>query len=214
MGPGGLSGTTFRRAVKDDLDDLLKIAQITQNEHAERLPQVFTKDKEAASAMYLRAAVETAGRPATIRDAAAIVAEQDGRILGYVAYIAVLEPHDLDRHGVVGTIADISIVPDHRRSGLGRQLLDRAARALDELEVTVIHAQVWTGNAASERLFSGSGFSPHFRQFNRQLRPWIDAPFPARRLHWKGRLKYLTSLLVPPLLVIAGLTLIRLLLSR
>lgn len=209
MGPGGLSGITFRRAVKDDLDDLLKIAQITQNEHAERLPQVFTKDKEAASAMYLRAAVETAGRPATIRDAAAIVAEQDGRILGYVAYIAVLEPHGLDRHGVVGTIADISIVPDHRRSGLGRQLLDRATRALDELEVTVIHAQVWTGNAASEQLFSRTGFAPLYREFRLHLRPWRIGPMPRAGFRWRAVVRYLATLFGPAILMILVATAMR-----
>ena len=81
--------------------------------------------------------------------ARSILAEVDGRIVGYVLFWFVLEEVD---------IHNIAVHPDFRRQGIGRLLLEQvvdAARRQDRLRVTL---DVRFSNAPAQNLYRSFGF--------------------------------------------------------
>ena len=84
--------------------------------------------------------------------ARSILAEVDGRIVGYVLFWLVSEEVD---------IHNIAVHPDFRRQGIGRLLLEQvvaAARRQERLRVTL---DVRFSNASAQSLYRRFGFVAH-----------------------------------------------------
>jgi len=79
------------------------------------------------------------------------VAEGDCR--GYVSWWFF--PVSGARHAMVLSIA---VDPTHRRSGIGRALLQHARQRAESGGATMFHADVWRHNDASRALFEAEGF--------------------------------------------------------
>jgi len=83
--------------------------------------------------------------------ARAFVAQDDGRIVGYVmARIS----------GEEGEILDLAVLPRLRRRGIGRQLLVAVWTALGSEGVRELFLEVRESNRAAIELYSGHGFRP------------------------------------------------------
>jgi [ribosomal protein S18]-alanine N-acetyltransferase len=83
--------------------------------------------------------------------ARSILAEVDGRIVGYVLFWFVSEEVD---------IHNIAVHPDFRRQGIGRLLLEQvvaAARRQDRVRVTL---DVRFSNTSAQSLYRNFGFGP------------------------------------------------------
>ncbi|HVJ68480.1 MAG TPA: GNAT family N-acetyltransferase [Caulifigura sp.] len=88
-----------------------------------------------------------------------LVAEQDGRIIGFVTSW-------IDREAGIGHIPNISLVPEARGMGLGRELL---TRVLDRFRaVGLTHAKIETlvQNAVGNHLYGSLGFREVARQIH------------------------------------------------
>jgi ribosomal protein S18 acetylase RimI-like enzyme len=96
----------------------------------------------------------------TRRDPAGIiVAEDGGRILGFVSSW-------IDREAGIGHIPNISLVPEARGQGLGRQLLQQAMDRFRAAGLTHAKIETLVQNAVGNHLYSSLGFREAARQIH------------------------------------------------
>ncbi len=162
-----------RPARSADVPRLVEISRITQSEHAARLPDMFSGNDDPVCA-------RTYPDILSGRTPGAIVVAHDGeRIIGHAGAAIVPVEAPERRHHRTGLILDVSVDPEVRGTGVGRLLLDALTDTMRGLGATDLRAQVWTGNAASESLFTAAQFAPMYREFRLSLAPSLDGP--ARR---------------------------------
>ncbi|QGN07607.1 ribosomal-protein-alanine N-acetyltransferase [Halorhabdus sp. CBA1104] len=78
---------------------------------------------------------------------------QDGAVIGYIVADAV------PNHGTpLGHVKDLAVHPDCRRTGIGRQLLERAVCTLRSTGVGSIKLEVRESNDPAKRLYQRTGF--------------------------------------------------------
>lgn len=90
-----------------------------------------------------------------------LVAERNGRVLGYV-----VADWMANYGGNFGHIKDLAVDPECRRNGLGRTLLRRAVSRLLIERVTRIKLEVREHNTVARELYTQEGFEP-FRRIPR-----------------------------------------------
>lgn len=78
-----------------------------------------------------------------------LVAEELGRIVGYVVLMVIGGTADLTR---------IAVEPDHRRNGLGRELVDEALSEAASRGCDQVMLEVAADNDAATRLYVDRGF--------------------------------------------------------
>jgi ribosomal protein S18 acetylase RimI-like enzyme len=88
-----------------------------------------------------------------------IVAEKDGRILGFVSSW-------IDREAGIGHIPNISLVPEARGQGLGRLLLEQAMDRFRQAGLTHAKIETLVQNAVGNHLYSSLGFQEAARQIH------------------------------------------------
>jgi len=148
----------FEEARPEDLDTVIAISAMTHREHQDRLPEAFPPGLDNELNRMFREHFQTA-RNAPAYPATRIIVCRDGdRIVGHVFLRVQQFDRQTDHHDVVGTVLDISLLPDYRRRGLGTRLIDRARQAMREMGATRVDAHIWRGNHASAATFTGQGF--------------------------------------------------------
>jgi len=80
-----------------------------------------------------------------------LLAEMDGRVVGYVLYWQL--PTDVDIH-------NLAVHPDYRRRGIGRSLLTAVINSAKERAFIRVTLEVRKSNAAAQGLYHTLGFSP------------------------------------------------------
>ena len=90
----------------------------------------------------------------TVRDGVALVAEEDGRALGFV--FCVLG----DRGRRTAHITDIYVRPEARHRGIGRALLAELVEPARDAELEHVSLEVLVRNADARRLYERLGFAP------------------------------------------------------
>ena len=91
-----------------------------------------------------------------------IAAVCDGRVLGYVGLMYVLDE---------GYISNVAVHPDARRQGIGDALIDALAAKAAELELAFLTLEVRESNAPAIALYAKHGFHPVGKRKN-----YYDAP--------------------------------------
>lgn len=91
-----------------------------------------------------------------------IAAVSDGRVLGYVGLMYVLDE---------GYISNVAVHPDARRHGIGDALIDVLAAKAAELELAFLTLEVRESNAPAIALYAKHGFHPVGKRKN-----YYDAP--------------------------------------
>ena len=81
--------------------------------------------------------------------ASALVALEDGRVLGYVGMMCVLDE---------GQIINVAVHPDARRRGVGRRLLEAAQTYAKERGIVFLSLEVRESNIAARSLYSSLGW--------------------------------------------------------
>lgn len=81
--------------------------------------------------------------------ATALVALEDGRVLGYVGIMCVLDE---------GQIINVAVHPDARRRGIGRALMIAAEEHCKERGVVFLSLEVRESNIAARSLYSSLGW--------------------------------------------------------
>ncbi len=88
-----------------------------------------------------------------------LVAEDEGRILGFVTTW-------IDRDAGLGHIPNISLIPEARGQGLGRQLLEKALDRFRSAGLTHAKIETLVQNAVGNHLYSSLGFREVARQIH------------------------------------------------
>lgn len=97
-----------------------------------------------------------------------LVAEQDGKVLGY-AY-STLEGYDyMALRGPAGVLQDIVVDPEHRGQGIGRLILDAAIAALTSRKAPRVVLSTAEQNETAQRLFAKAGFRRTMIEMTREL---------------------------------------------
>lgn len=91
-----------------------------------------------------------------------IAAVYDGRVLGYVGLMYVLDE---------GYISNVAVHPEARRQGIGDALIDALAAKAEELELAFLTLEVRESNAPAIALYNKHGFHPVGKRKN-----YYDAP--------------------------------------
>ena len=126
---------------------------------AEYIPQIEEIERECFSRPWT--AEQLSGQ---MRDAQHefIAAVNDGRVLGYVGLMYVLDE---------GYISNVAVHPAARRRGIGDALIDALAAKAEELELAFLTLEVRESNAPAIALYSKHGFHPVGKRKN-----YYDAP--------------------------------------
>lgn len=95
-----------------------------------------------------------------------IGAVRDGRLAGFVSTAIKLLPPYLGG-APVGEIVFLYVVPEHRRSGLGRELAEAAIGAMKTRGVHSVELKVLAGNEEGRRFWEALGFLPELYQMRR-----------------------------------------------
>lgn len=95
-----------------------------------------------------------------------LVAEEDGEILGYGGLHRVLD---------IGDITNIAVGENHRRQGLGGQILEQLILVALANGLSVLQLEVRVGNAPAIRLYEGYGFALVGRRPSYYTHPDEDA---------------------------------------
>jgi len=110
-------------------------------------------------------------------EACVFVAEENGRVLGYV--YAALEPLSWkELRGPAGFIHDVAVHEDARRSGVATQLLEAATGWLREQGAPRVILWTAAPNAAAQRLFRRLGFRDTMLEMTMELEGSIPPPSP------------------------------------
>jgi ribosomal protein S18 acetylase RimI-like enzyme len=99
-----------------------------------------------------------------------VVAERDGTVLGFISTW-------LDREAGIGHIPNISLVPECRGEGIGRQLLELALQRFRAAGLTHAKIETLAHNARGLHLYQSVGFREVVRQVH--LAMDLNAPAPA-----------------------------------
>jgi ribosomal protein S18 acetylase RimI-like enzyme len=162
-----MSGETpfiVRRATEADAPALGRLGGMLLRLHHTFDPQRFIApdgDPEGGYASFLRAQLRD-------DEAAVLVAEQDGAVVGYV--FASLEPLSWkELREACGFIHDIAVDEAGRRGGVATALMDAAIQWLRSRGAPRV--VLWTAerNAAAQRLFEKLGFRRTMTEMTREL---------------------------------------------
>lgn len=99
-------------------------------------------------------------------DADLFVAEDDGLILGYAAFWAVLDQ---------GELGNVSVEPGSRRRGIGERLIAAVLQRAQERGVREVYLEVRVSNRGAQTLYERFGFAEVGRRRNYYLEPIEDA---------------------------------------
>jgi ribosomal protein S18 acetylase RimI-like enzyme len=150
-----------RSATRAELPAVAVLAgRLVRMHHAEDETRFFLPDRvEAGYEWWL-------GRELDRAEARVLVAEHDGRVVGY-SYGA-LEERDwnllLDVHGAVH---DLYVSDDARGRGIGKQLLQAMLTELEGLGAERVVLSTMVGNETAQRLFRAAGFRPTMLEMTR-----------------------------------------------
>jgi len=159
--PAGLA--LIRRARREDLPALGRLGALLVQEHHDFDPQRFIPATERTAAGY----ASWLGSQLEAPDVVVLVAERNGQVLGY-AYGGIEGPDYMSLRGRAGALYDILVDPEHRREGLGRQLLESAIEALEANGAPRVVLSTATQNLPARRLFERAGFRPTMIEMTRE----------------------------------------------
>jgi len=159
-----LPSAVIRRATNADLPSLGRLGALLVQQHHDFDPRRFlaastrTPDHYAA---FLGSQLEDP-------DALVLVAEHEGRVVGYT--FAAMEGYDYKSlRGPAGLLHDVLVDPGHRGRGVGRRLLDETVSMLRARGARQIVLSTAERNEAAQRLFARLGFRPTMIEMTREL---------------------------------------------
>ncbi|MBR2582601.1 MAG: ribosomal protein S18-alanine N-acetyltransferase [Oscillospiraceae bacterium] len=105
-------------------------------------------------------------------------ASADGRVLGYIGMMTVLDE---------GYISNVAVAPEARRRGIGRALVKEMLHLAEKRELSFVTLEVRAHNESAIELYAGEGFLPVGLRRDYYERPREDALLMTRFFQDKGR---------------------------
>ncbi len=158
------AGTVIRRARRSDLPGLGRLGALLVEAHHALDPQRFLAASDRTPAGYASFLATKLEDP----DAALLVAEHDGDVIGY-AY-AELEGYDyMSLRAPAGVLHDVVVDPGHRQRGVGRLLVEAALAYLKSRGAPRVVLSTAERNEAAQGLFASMGFRRTMVEMTREL---------------------------------------------
>lgn len=155
---------SVRRATKDDLEQVGKLAGRLVRDHHDADPARFFLPEQVESGYGWWLGKELGNSSALV-----MVADRGGRAIGYT--YSALRDRDwnmlIDEHAM---LHDIFVTEEERRHGVGRKLLEETLNALEGLGAKRIVLSTRSGNENAERLFASLGFRRTMHEMLRSSR--------------------------------------------
>lgn len=159
-----MTDTIIRRATRADMATVGTLGAMLVREHYDFDPQRFI----AATSHTAEGYGEFLGTQLKKRDVCVLVAERDGKVVGYT--YATIEPRDwMSLRDNAGVIQDIIIDPDHRGGGVGRKLLDATLAFLQAAGAPRVVLSTAARNEGAQRFFASAGFRPTMIEMTKEL---------------------------------------------
>jgi ribosomal protein S18 acetylase RimI-like enzyme len=158
------SAVNIRPATPTDVPTIGRLGALLVREHHDFDPQRFiaaTPQTEKGYGSFL-------GTQLAEPDIVILVAERDGRVIGYT-YSGVEGTDYMSLRGPAGVMYDIVVDPDHRQQGVGRMLVDATLGALKSKGAPRVVLSTAERNAAAQRLFDRAGFRRTMIEMTREL---------------------------------------------
>lgn len=151
-----------RRAKHKDFKELLDLAMRNMRHHMKLndLDWGPIEGIRRAESDELRRALRS---PKTI----IIVAEKDGRIVGYITLsFQGKSPYTTKKKG---TIDDLFVLEHYRRRGIGKSLIDEALISFKSRGVEIVSISVSSQNLPTIRMYETFNFKEHVKKMHLQL---------------------------------------------
>ena len=138
---------------------------IELQEFERRLEPSLPKGEDMADA-YLAFLLDRCSRAA----GRVLVAEVDHVVVGFVVLLARVEPEEPDEDQMpYAYISDLVVLPQYRRRGIGRALLDRAEALARSSGARILRVGVLAKNEPAARLYRAVGFTDYHLQLLKRL---------------------------------------------
>ena len=143
----------IRPAQRADVPTLGKLGAMMVQMHHDLDPQRFIAPRpgtEQGYGGYLGSQLDQ-------KDSVVLVAEEDGKVLGYA--FGHVDDYDYPSlRGPAGIVEDILVDPAHRGRGIGKQLLDALLAELTKRGVPRVVLSTAERNGVAQKLFEKAGF--------------------------------------------------------
>jgi ribosomal protein S18 acetylase RimI-like enzyme len=162
--PTPVPAATVRRALPADLPAIGRLGALLVRLHHEFDPQRFIAPAPRIEEGY----ASFLGRQLEEPDVVVLVAEREGRVLGYT--YAGLEGYDyMALRGPAGALYDIVVDPEERGRGVGRLLLEATLAELQARGAPRAVLSTAVQNEAAQRLFAAAGFRRTMIEMTREI---------------------------------------------
>ncbi|MCL7453244.1 MAG: GNAT family N-acetyltransferase [Anaerolineae bacterium] len=150
-----MSDLAIRRAEIRDIDDIQRLYRQLDRHHAELLPEVFQPlQGDARGDEFVQLRIER-------DDAAYLLAELDGTVIGFVDVLRSTHPgYPMFRPREFAMIDNLVVDEAHRGQGIGKSLLQAAISWARDNGLKYVQTTVWDANARARDLYLGQGFTP------------------------------------------------------
>ena len=157
------TAVVVRGAKQADLPALGRLGALLVQEHHDFDPERFIPATQRTAQGYASWLGSQLDESAVV----ILVAELDNAVVGYV--YGALEGYDyMSLRGPAGVLHDIVVDPGHRRSGVGRLLLEAMLDALGRRGAPRVVLSTAARNEAAQRLFERAGFRPTMIEMTRE----------------------------------------------
>ena len=160
---------TVARAGVERLDELVgfwKLLHRHQSSVAPAVPGLDVLSESDSAVIVGKMYREWLSSP----DSFAFLAEEDGRLVGYVVGFYD-EPHFMWSTGRVGHIDSFYVLPELRGRGVGRLLMEAAYAEMRQAGATTLALEMVANNDVARRFYEREGFTTTFVQMHRRLGP-------------------------------------------
>jgi ribosomal protein S18 acetylase RimI-like enzyme len=158
------SAVTVRRGRAEDVPVIGRLGAKLVEEHFEFDSERFLRPRPDMPELY----GQFLGSQMERGDRFVLVAERDGEVVGYA--FGGMEGNDyMALRGPAGVLYDLVVAPDHRRQGIGMELMNAALAALTKLGAPRVVLFTAEKNSPAQRLFERSGFRRTMVEMTREL---------------------------------------------
>jgi ribosomal protein S18 acetylase RimI-like enzyme len=158
------TGVLVRRATSADLPRIGRLGALLIEEHHDFDSRRFLAARQRTATDYASFIRTQLDQP----DVAVLVADESGDVIGY-AYAAIEGYDYMSLRGPAGILHDVIVDPAHRRSGVGRLLLDATLSYLKSRGAPRVVLSTAEQNAPAQRLFASLGFRRTMIEMTREL---------------------------------------------
>ena len=144
-----------RDATIDDLDVLVALNDEVHDIHVSLFPSIFRDTEKPALRKWFE---DQMGDPLV----SILIAESDAEVAGYlVVRLSNRDAHLFCHAHSCAYVDQIGVTVDFRKQGVGRALLDEAARRAKEQGMSRLELDVWSDNRAAKSAFDALGFKTY-----------------------------------------------------